>query len=121
MRDCAAPLAMGCRTRSGSLVPILGFVLPFAMRLGSRRARVRVVGLFAVGYYAGTLSERNPFVKGAEVVAFGCAVFAVSYLAGHFIPPLFGHAPIGVGVKRLSLRCNRRPAAGIGRGKPLLG
>jgi VIT1/CCC1 family predicted Fe2+/Mn2+ transporter len=53
--------------------------------------------LFAVGYYAGTLSGRNPLRKGVEIAAFGCGVFAVSYVAGHYIPPLFGHAPISVG------------------------
>jgi len=56
-----------------------------------------VIGLFSVGYYAGTLSDRNAFAKGLEVAIFGCAVFAISYLAGHFIPPLFGHAPVAVG------------------------
>lgn len=56
-----------------------------------------LIGLFAVGWYAGTLSERNPIAKGAEVAAYGCGVFIVSYLVGHFIPPLFGHAPVSVG------------------------
>ena len=92
------PLAMGVSYALGSLVPLLGFVLPFPMRLGIVVALAfAVVGLFTVGFYAGTLSEKNPFVKGAEIVAFGCAIFAISYLAGHFIPPLFGHAPVSVG------------------------
>ncbi len=56
-----------------------------------------LVGLFAVGFYAGTLSERNPVGKGLEVALYGCGVFAISYLAGHFIPPLFGHGPVSVG------------------------
>ena len=31
------------------------------------------------------------------VAAYGCGVFIISYLAGHFVPPLFGHAPVSVG------------------------
>ncbi|MBV8283550.1 MAG: hypothetical protein JO175_02810, partial [Candidatus Eremiobacteraeota bacterium] len=56
-----------------------------------------VVGLFCVGYYAGTLSERSPVAKGIEVVLYGCGVFVISYLVGHYVPPLFGHAPVSVG------------------------
>jgi VIT1/CCC1 family predicted Fe2+/Mn2+ transporter len=56
-----------------------------------------VVGLFAVGAYAARNTDRNPISKGFEIVLFGCGVFALSYLAGHFIPPLFGHAPVAVG------------------------
>jgi VIT1/CCC1 family predicted Fe2+/Mn2+ transporter len=82
----------------GSLVPILAFVIPLPMLASTLTALLfALVGLFGVGFYAGTLSERNPIAKGAEVAMYGCAVFAVSYLAGHFIPPLLGHAPISVG------------------------
>jgi VIT1/CCC1 family predicted Fe2+/Mn2+ transporter len=56
-----------------------------------------IAGLFSVGYYAGTLSNRNPIFKGLEIVLFGCVVFALSYLAGHYIPPLFGHAMVPLG------------------------
>jgi VIT1/CCC1 family predicted Fe2+/Mn2+ transporter len=56
-----------------------------------------VAGLFTVGFYAGTLSERSPMRKGLEVALYGCGVFIISYLAGHYIPPLFGHAPVAVG------------------------
>lgn len=92
------PLAMGVSYSVGSLLPILAFVLPLSM-LGSTLTSLlfALIGLFAVGYYAGTLSERNPVAKGLEVVLYGCAVFAISYLVGHFIPPLFGHAPVSVG------------------------
>lgn len=93
-----APFAMGGSYAVGSFVPIVAFMLPLAMVQSTISALVfALIGLFAVGYYAGTLSERNPIAKGVEVVAFGCAVFAVSYLAGHYIPPLFGHGAIGVG------------------------
>jgi VIT1/CCC1 family predicted Fe2+/Mn2+ transporter len=93
-----APLAMGSSYAAGSLVPILAFMLPLSM-FGSALTSLgfALVGLFGVGYYAGTLSERSPAGKGLEVALYGCAVFAISYLAGHYIPPLFGHAPVSVG------------------------
>jgi VIT1/CCC1 family predicted Fe2+/Mn2+ transporter len=93
-----APLAMGTSYAVGSLVPILAFLLPVSMRVSTMTALgFAVVALFSVGYYAGTLSERNPIVKGFEVVLYGIGVFVIAYLAGHFIPPLFGHAPVSVG------------------------
>jgi VIT1/CCC1 family predicted Fe2+/Mn2+ transporter len=92
------PVAMGASYACGSLLPILAFLLPLAMGASTLVSLAfAVVGLFAVGYYAGTLSERSPLAKGLEVAFYGCAVFIVSYLAGHYIPPLFGHAPVGVG------------------------
>jgi len=93
-----APLSMSGSFAVGSLLPILAFMLPLPI-LGSMLASLlfALVGLFSVGYYAGTLSERNPFGKGLEVALYGCGVFAISYLVGHFIPPLFGHAPVSVG------------------------
>jgi VIT1/CCC1 family predicted Fe2+/Mn2+ transporter len=92
------PIAMGISYAVGSLVPIVAFLLPIPMgRSIVASLACAVVGLFAVGFHAGTLSQRNPLVKGLEIVAFGCGIFVVSYLAGHFIPPLFGHAPVAVG------------------------
>ncbi|HTU81439.1 MAG TPA: VIT1/CCC1 transporter family protein [Candidatus Acidoferrales bacterium] len=92
------PLAMALSFATGSLVPILAFLLPLGMRVASFVALgLAVLGLFSVGYYAGTLGQRSPFGKGVEVALYGCAVFVVSYLAAHFIPPLFGHAPVSVG------------------------
>lgn len=92
------PLSMGGSYAVGSLVPIAGFLLPVSMSVSTIVSLgCAVLGLFAVGYFAGKLSGRNPMRKGFEIAAFGCAVFAISYLAGHFIPPLFGHAPVGVG------------------------
>jgi len=93
-----APLSMGGSFAVGSLVPILAFMLPLSI-FGSTLASLlfALVGLFAVGYYAGTLSERSPIGKGFEVALYGCGVFIVSYLVGHYIPPLFGHAPVSVG------------------------
>jgi vacuolar iron transporter family protein len=93
-----APVAMGASYAIGSFVPILAFMLPLSM-FGSTVASLifALIGLFSVGYYAGTLSERSPIGKGLEVAVYGCGVFAISYLVGHFIPPLFGHAPVSVG------------------------
>jgi vacuolar iron transporter family protein len=93
-----APLSMSASFAVGSLVPIVAFMLPLSMNASTMTSLVfAVVALFAVGYHAGTLSERSPVGKGFEVALFGIGVFVVSYLAGHFIPPLFGHAPVGVG------------------------
>ena len=93
-----APFAMGGSFAIGSLVPIVAFMLPLPIMASTVTALLfALVALFGVGFYAGTLSERNPVGKGGEVVLFGCGVFAVSYLAGHFIPPLFGHPPVAVG------------------------
>jgi VIT1/CCC1 family predicted Fe2+/Mn2+ transporter len=92
------PLSMGASYAIGSLVPIAAFLLPLSMRMSiGISLACAVVGLFTVGFYAGTLSLRNPMVKGLEIVFYGCVIFALSYLAGHYIPPLFGHAPVSVG------------------------
>jgi VIT1/CCC1 family predicted Fe2+/Mn2+ transporter len=93
-----APFAMSTSFAFGSLLPIVAFLLPLSMRNSTLASLLfALLGLFAVGYYAGTLSERSPAGKGLEVALYGCGVFAVSYLAGHFIPPLFGHAPVAGG------------------------
>ena len=93
-----APIAMGGSYALGSLVPIVAFFLPISMMASTIVSLVlAVAGLFGVGAYAASTSHRNPISKGLEIVGYGCAVFALSYLAGHFIPPLFGHAPVAVG------------------------
>ncbi len=92
------PLSMGASFAVGSLVPILAFLLPISMIASSITSLVlAVVGLFTVGYFAAQNTDRNPVMKGLEIVAFGCIVFALSFLAGHYIPPLFGHAPVAIG------------------------
>ncbi|MBV8489458.1 MAG: VIT1/CCC1 transporter family protein [Candidatus Eremiobacteraeota bacterium] len=92
------PLSMAGSYAIGSLIPIVAFLLPLPMaKAGFVALGLAVAGLFAVGYYAGTLGNRSPLRKGLEVALFGCGVFALSYLAAHFIPPLFGHAPVAVG------------------------
>lgn len=97
-RGLRGPVAMGVSYAFGSAVPIIAFLLPLSMLYSALSSLLfAVIGLFGVGYYAGTLSERSPVGKGIEVAAYGCAVFIISYLAGHYIPPLFGHAPVSVG------------------------
>lgn len=90
--------SMGGSYAVGSLIPILPYFVT-ASHLGAQITGLvlAVLGLFAIGFYAATLSERNPWMKGFEIVLFGAIVFAVSYAAGNFIPPLFGHAPVPVG------------------------
>jgi VIT1/CCC1 family predicted Fe2+/Mn2+ transporter len=93
-----APLSMAGSFALGSLLPIVAFTLPLSIGVSTLVSLLfALIGLFTVGYYAGTLSERSAFGKGLEVALYGCGVFIVSYLAGHFIPPLFGHAPVSVG------------------------
>jgi VIT1/CCC1 family predicted Fe2+/Mn2+ transporter len=92
------PVAMGISFAVGSFVPILAFLLPAPMRVSIGLSLLfAIVGLFAVGYYAGLLGTRKPVAKGLEVVLYGCGVFVLSYLAGHFIPPLFGYHAVPVG------------------------
>ncbi len=94
----SGPISMGGSFAIGSLIPILAFMLPLPIVTAALvSGGFAFASLFGVGYYAGTLSDRNPFGKGLEIALFGCVVFAISYLAGHFIPPLFGHAPVSVG------------------------
>ncbi|MGA8533483.1 MAG: VIT1/CCC1 transporter family protein [Candidatus Tumulicola sp.] len=92
------PMAMGGSYAIGSFIPIVAFLLPLSMRAAvATSLACAVAGLFTVGFYAGTLSQKNPVLKGVEIVAYGCGIFALSYLAGHFIPPLFGHPPVPLG------------------------
>ena len=77
-------------------------VIPYAFAISQGNALwaglvLAVLALFGIGYFAGTLSSRNPYAKGGEIVAFGMAVFAISWLAGHYVPALFGHGAISVG------------------------
>ena len=96
--DLRAPLAIGGSFAVGSLLPIVAYLVPLSMSGSTILALVlAVLGLFGVGYYAARNTDRNPVSKGLEIVAFGVVVFVLSYLAGHYIPPLFGHAPVSVG------------------------
>jgi vacuolar iron transporter family protein len=93
-----ASVFMGISYALGSFVPIVAFLLPLPAHWSIATALVlAVLALFAVGYYAGTLAAKSPWLKGLELVVYGCAIFMLSYLAGRFVPPLFGHAPVSIG------------------------
>ena len=82
----------------GASLPVLSYLLP--LPLGSAlwlSLFTAVVALFTIGAFAGNLAGRNPILTGLEIVAFGAAVFAISWAAGHFVPPLFGHGSISLG------------------------
>ncbi|HTX59302.1 MAG TPA: VIT1/CCC1 transporter family protein [Verrucomicrobiae bacterium] len=92
------PIAMALSFAGGSVLPILAFMLPLPVIASTLLSLgFAVAGLFGVGFYAGKIAERNPVVKGVEVALYGCGVFALAFLAGHFIPPLFGHPPVAIG------------------------
>jgi vacuolar iron transporter family protein len=90
-------LAMALSFALGALLPIIPYLTALSGRMTLvTSALLAVGGLFGVGFYAGTLSERSPWRKGLEIVAFGAAVFALSWVAGRFIPLLLGHQPAGL-------------------------
>jgi len=81
----------------GAAVPILPHVFTSA-NVAVWLSLVLATGLlFSIGVLAGRLGGRNPIVKGCEIVVFGAVVFALSYLAGHYIPALLGHPAVSVG------------------------
>jgi vacuolar iron transporter family protein len=91
-------IAMAGSFAAGAALP----VLPYALGLQMDAARwiglaLSVVTLFAIGFFAGKLGGREPVRKGLEIVIVGAVIFGVSWAAGHFIPALFGHAPVSVG------------------------
>ncbi|HEY5258482.1 MAG TPA: VIT1/CCC1 transporter family protein [Candidatus Baltobacteraceae bacterium] len=91
-------IAMALAYSVGSVLPIVPYALPISSlaALGVSVA-LALAGLFAIGCYAGWLSGRRPILRGLEIVGYGTIVFAISLAAGHFIPPLFGHAPMSIG------------------------
>ena len=91
-------IAMAGSFALGGALPVLPYLFGISLDVTRWFALAfAIVALFAIGYYSGRLGGRKPVRKGLEIVAFGAAIFAVSFLAGHFIPPLFGHAAISVG------------------------
>ncbi len=93
-----ASLAMALSFGLGAAVPVVPYALGIALGAAMWAALAfAVVGLFAIGAYAGTLSHRNSVVKGLEIVAFGAVVFGIAWVTGRYLPPLFGHASIAVG------------------------
>jgi vacuolar iron transporter family protein len=97
-RNLRPAFAMATSYAAGSLIPILPYFFTPSHNVAAIAGLVlAVLGLFAIGAFAARLSGRNPFTKGLEIVLFGAAVFVISYLAGRYVPPLFGHPPVTVG------------------------
>jgi VIT1/CCC1 family predicted Fe2+/Mn2+ transporter len=91
-------IAMACSFALGAAIPVVPYIFPLALGGAMWVAlALSAIALFGIGAFAARLSARNPFAKGFEIVAFGAGVFAVSWAAGRFIPPLFGHGAITVG------------------------
>ncbi|HTV73780.1 MAG TPA: VIT1/CCC1 transporter family protein, partial [Candidatus Acidoferrales bacterium] len=91
-------LAMAGSFAAGGIVPIVPYFFALPLHVAIVLALVLATcALFAIGAFAGRLSGRNPLRKGSEIVAFGAAVFVISYLVGHFVPPLFGRHALDVG------------------------
>jgi VIT1/CCC1 family predicted Fe2+/Mn2+ transporter len=89
---------LGVSFAVGAAVPILPHLLPISHIAATGLSAVAAGAvLFSIGFISGRLSGRNPIKKGLEIVFFGALVFAVSSAAGHWIPPLFGHAPVATG------------------------
>ncbi len=97
-RGLRESFAMAGSFALGAVLPVVpyvgGLTLGNAMWLALGLA---AAALFGIGYYAGTLSRRNSILKGLEIVLFGGGVFAFSWALGHYVPALFGHAPVGIG------------------------
>lgn len=91
------PLSMAGSFALGAFLPLI----PYFTSWNARTTLVvslafAIAGLFGIGFYAGVLGERNPWRKGVEIVGLGMVVFVLSWIAGYYIPPLFGHQPGGL-------------------------
>jgi VIT1/CCC1 family predicted Fe2+/Mn2+ transporter len=92
-------LAMGGSFAGGAVVPLAAYLLPSlsyhaALGVGVVMAALALGG---IGAFSGRLANRNPLLKGLELVGYGALVYCVSFVAGHLIPPLFGRAAVGAG------------------------
>jgi VIT1/CCC1 family predicted Fe2+/Mn2+ transporter len=89
---------MGGSFAAGAFVPILPYLigLPVVSALGVAIV-LAAAALFTIGVFAARISDRRALSKGLELVGYGALVFAASYVAGHFIPALFGHPPVSAG------------------------
>jgi len=93
-----APFVMAASFAIGAAFPLVPYLLPLRHDVSLGVGMALAAGaLFTIGALAGRLSGRNPLAKGAELVAFGAAIFGASYFAGQWLPALFGHAPIAAG------------------------
>jgi VIT1/CCC1 family predicted Fe2+/Mn2+ transporter len=90
-------LAIAGSFAAGASIPIVPYMfvtLPQQVAVWFSLA-LAAIALFAVGAFAAGLAQRNPIRKGLEIAFYGAAVFALSYAAGRFIPPLFGKSSPG--------------------------
>jgi VIT1/CCC1 family predicted Fe2+/Mn2+ transporter len=91
-------IAMAGSFACGAALPVLPYVLGIPLDAARWFAlALSVATLFAIGFFAGRLGGRAPIRKGLEIVAIGSLIFAISWAAGHYIPPLFGHGAISLG------------------------
>ncbi len=82
----------------GSFLPVVPFIPALSPLVALVASGVlALLGLFGIGFYAGSMTTRNPWKRGLEIVLWGSGVFAISFLAGRFIPPLLGHAFVPIG------------------------
>ena len=95
--DILPALAIGTSYAAGSLIPILPYLLGGLAPTQSvfSSFAIALAGLFGIGVYAGSMSARNKWLRGLEIAFYGSIVFALSFLAGHFIPMLFHQKPAG--------------------------
>ena len=87
-------LAMALSYAAGSVIPIVPYLFGLLSRIDAVIASVALalIGLFTIGFYAGSLGGRNTWLRGLEIALYGSIVFGLSYAAGRYIPPLF-HMP----------------------------
>lgn len=94
--DILPSVAMGLSYAAGSIVPTLPYFFPLLPRTAVIASLAcALAGLFGIGVYAGSLSSRNKWMRGLEIALYGSVVFGLSFLAGHFIPPLLGETAHG--------------------------
>ena len=88
-------LSMAGSYAVGSLLPILPYVFGLSTRFAVPVSAVLALcGLFGIGFYAGAVAERSPWQRGVEIALWGTGVFVLSFLAGYFVPPLFGYQSV---------------------------
>jgi predicted membrane protein (TIGR00267 family) len=91
-------LSMGASFAIGAALPVVPYLFPIThVQAIATGFALAVIALFSIGAFAGRLAGRNPVLKGLEIVAFGAAVFGLSYVAGHYIPALLGRNSISIG------------------------
>ena len=93
-----ATLFMGGSFAAGAFVPLISYLLPLKHTVAQWLSLVlAAVALAVIGYVAGRLGGRHPFLKSLEIVGAGTIVFVISYLVGTYVPPLFGMPPVAAG------------------------